>query len=128
MERPIGVTLISFFYIFGAVVLLLTSIFYHHEPNGIGIAERFGIPNGPERLVRVILALATFVMVYGYANLKKWGFWSMIVYSILFWIVKYNLNDLSKHTTFFREFDLVINYHSLFNLRKSCFFKSNQVS
>ncbi|MGE7770947.1 hypothetical protein ACQKMK_10460 [Viridibacillus arvi] len=40
MERPIGVTLISFFYIFGAVVLLLTSIFYHHEPNGIGIAER----------------------------------------------------------------------------------------
>ncbi|MFF3099547.1 hypothetical protein [Viridibacillus arvi] len=128
MERPIGVTLISFFYIFGAVVLLLTSIFYHHEPNGIGIAERFGIPNGPERLVRVILALTTFVMVYGYANLKKWGFWSMIVYSILFGLLSITLMTSQNIHPFLGNliWSLIIIVYSI--CVKSDFFKSNQVS
>jgi hypothetical protein len=79
--------LISYFYIFGAIVLLFTAIFYDAESNSIGIAERFGLPNIPEQLMSVIVALFSLVMVYGYYRLKKWGFWAMITYSIIFGII-----------------------------------------
>lgn len=87
MKRPLGVSLISYFYIFGAIVLLFTAIFYNAEANSIGISERFGLPNVPERLMRVIVALFSLVMVYGYTRLKKWGFWIMITYSVIFGII-----------------------------------------
>ncbi|MDQ0226206.1 hypothetical protein [Metabacillus niabensis] len=87
MKRPLGVSLISYFYIFGAIVLLFTAIFYNAEANSIGISERFGLPNVPERLMRVIVALFSLVMVYGYIRLKKWGFWIMITYSVIFGII-----------------------------------------
>ncbi|PFG14652.1 hypothetical protein [Bacillus sp. es.036] len=84
MKRPLGVTLISYFYLFGAVVLLITAIFYDAGANTIGIAERFGLPNAPERLMRILVALLSFVMVYGYIRLTNWGYWFMIAYSIIF--------------------------------------------
>ncbi|MGD6993797.1 hypothetical protein [Sutcliffiella horikoshii] len=84
MKRPLGVSLISYFYIFGVVVLLFSVIFYNADANSIGIAERFGLPNAPERLFRVVVALFSIVMVYGYFRLKEWGFWVMIAYSIIF--------------------------------------------
>ncbi len=51
MKRPIGVSLISYFYIFGAMVLLFTAIFYNAEANSISIAERFGLTIVPDRLM-----------------------------------------------------------------------------
>lgn len=87
MKRPLGVSLISYFYIFGAIVLLFTAIFYNANANSIGIAERFGLTKILERLIRVIVALFSLGMVYGYIRLKKWGFWLMITYSVLFGIV-----------------------------------------
>ena len=65
MKRPLGVSLISYFYIFGAIVLLFTAVFYNADANSIGIAERFGMPNVSERLMRVIVAIFSLVMVYG---------------------------------------------------------------
>ncbi|MGE7918217.1 hypothetical protein ACQKM9_04605 [Viridibacillus sp. NPDC093762] len=127
MERPIGVKLISFFYIFGAVVLLLTSIFYNHEQNVIGIAKRFGVPNAPERILRIILALLTFVMVYGYANLKKWGYWSMIAYSILFGLLSMTLMTTQNIQPFLGNmiWSLIILIYSI--CIKAAFFKSKEV-
>ncbi|WP_077601459.1 hypothetical protein [Oceanobacillus sojae] len=87
MNRPLGVTLISYFYIFGAAVLLFTAIFYDAGANSIGIAERFGLPNMSERLTRVIVALFSLVMIYGYFCMKKWGFWTMITYSAVFGVI-----------------------------------------
>lgn len=87
MKRPLGVTLISYFYIFGALVLLFTAIFYQAEAQPISIAERFGIPNAPEKIVRVTVALFSAGMIYGYMRLKKWGFWLMVTYSILFGLI-----------------------------------------
>ncbi|OCA90480.1 hypothetical protein A8F94_00905 [Bacillus sp. FJAT-27225] len=84
MRRPLGVSLISFFYIFGAFILLVTTIFYNPNSNVIGIAERFGLSALPEQLVRVIVALFSLGMVYGYFRLKKWGFWLMDLYSVIF--------------------------------------------
>ncbi|MCA0171208.1 hypothetical protein [Bacillus sp. RAR_GA_16] len=84
MKKPIGVTLISYFYLFGAVVLILTAIFYEADPHTIGIAERFGLPHAPERLLRVLVALLSLVLVYGYIRLTNWGYWFMIAYSVIF--------------------------------------------
>ena len=84
MKRPIGVTLISYFYLFGAVVLVITAIFFDADANTIGIAERFGVPYAPERLMRVLVAFLSFVLVYGYIRLTNWGYWFMITYSIVF--------------------------------------------
>ena len=91
MKRPLGVSLISYFYIFGASVLLFTAIFYNAEANSIGIAERFRMPNFPERLMRVIVALLSLGMIYGYIRLEKWGFWLMVVYSALFGLISSSL-------------------------------------
>ncbi|WP_085506752.1 hypothetical protein [Thalassobacillus devorans] len=87
MKRPLGVTLISYFYIFGALVLLFTAIFYQAEAEPISIAERFGIPNAPEKIVRATVALFSGGMIYGYMRLKKWGFWLMVTYSMLFGVI-----------------------------------------
>ncbi|WP_438317077.1 hypothetical protein [Sporosarcina sp. FA9] len=87
MKRPLGVSLISYFYLFGAVVLLFTAVFYNADADSTGIAERFGLPNVPERLMRVLVALISLLMVYGYIRLKKWGFWLMIIYSVLFGLI-----------------------------------------
>ncbi len=84
MKRPIGVTLISSFYLFGGLVLLITAIYYDAGADTIGLAERVGLPNAPERLVRVLVALLSFVMAYGYIRLTRWGFWMMVTYAIVF--------------------------------------------
>jgi len=87
LKRPLGVTIIGYFYLFGAFVLVLTAIFYQADANAVGIADRFGIPAAPERLVRILLAIVSLVMAYGYLRLKTWGFWVMIAYSCLFGII-----------------------------------------
>lgn len=91
MKRPLGVSLISYFYIFGAFVLLFTAVFYNADANSIGIAERFGMPNVPERLMRTIVALFSMGMVFGYIRLKKWGFWLMVIYSVFFGLISSSL-------------------------------------
>ncbi|MEK4343727.1 hypothetical protein [Paenibacillus sp. FSL P4-0184] len=84
MKRPLGVTLISCFYIIGALVLIFTAIFFNAD--GFGIAYRFGLPKFPEQIFRVILAVASLILIYGYMGLKKWGFW----------LWKYILNNASR--------------------------------
>ncbi|MEH7455611.1 hypothetical protein [Gottfriedia acidiceleris] len=84
MKKPLGISVISYFYIFGAIVLLISSVFFNPSTNSIGIAERFGVSNVSEPLFRVIVAFITLMMIFGYIRLKKWGFWFMISYSVLF--------------------------------------------
>ncbi|MEH7513781.1 hypothetical protein V7146_13760 [Gottfriedia acidiceleris] len=84
MKKPLGISVISYFYIFGAIVLIISSVFYNTSTDSIGIAERFGVSNVSEPLFRVIVAFITLMMIFGYIRLKKWGFWFMISYSILF--------------------------------------------
>ena len=87
MKRPLGVTFISYFHIFGAVVLIITAIFFNPEANEFGIADRFGLPNFPEQLFRIILAVVSLFIICGYIRLKRWGFWLMITYSVAFGII-----------------------------------------
>jgi hypothetical protein len=87
MKRPLGVSMIGYFYIFGAALLLFTAIFYQPDANAISISERFGLSILPERMMRIVLALLSLLMVYGYMRLKKWGFWLFISYSVLFGLI-----------------------------------------
>ncbi|SFG17374.1 hypothetical protein [Sporolactobacillus nakayamae] len=92
MKKPIGVNLINSFYIVGSLVLSFTSIFYDADANPINIAMRFALPSSYDRPFRVVLALATLVMLYGYMKLRKWGFWAMISYSFLFGSISLTLS------------------------------------
>ncbi len=91
MERPLGVSFISYFYIFGAIILIFTAIFFEPNADELGLAERFGLEDLPEQLFRILLAVFTFIMIYGYMRLKRWGFWMMILYSIGFGFISYIL-------------------------------------
>ncbi|MEC0275316.1 hypothetical protein [Peribacillus frigoritolerans] len=92
MKRPLGISLISYFYILGAILLLLTSIFYDPNANQIGIATRFGLSNVPEQLIRVLVALTSLIIVFGYMRLKKWGFWMMLVYTLFILVISFSLS------------------------------------
>lgn len=92
MKRPLGVSLISYFYIFGSIVLIITSIFYDANADEVSMVARFGLSNIPEQIFRVVLALMSLLIVSGYMRLKKWGFWMMIVYSSLFAIISLSLS------------------------------------
>lgn len=82
-----GVSLIGYFYVFGALVLLFTAIFYQADADAISISERFGVSILPERMMRIVLALFSLLMVYGYMRLKRWGFWLFLSYSVLFGVI-----------------------------------------
>lgn len=92
-KRPLGVTLIGCFYIFGAVVLILTL----GIKQGIQINIRFGVPSLPETIVRLFVVALSFIMTYGYLKLEKWGYWLMIFYSVAFLII--SLNQLSVYNS-----------------------------
>nr|WP_304654895.1 hypothetical protein [Sporolactobacillus sp. STSJ-5] len=81
-------------------VLLSTSIFYDADANELNIAMRFALPSSYDRLFRVVLALATLVMVYGYMKLRKWGFWAMISYSLFFGAISMTLSSTHHQQPF----------------------------
>ena len=84
-ERPLGLTLIGCFYIFGAFVLIVTLFTNPTEQFGIGV--RFGLPNVPENIIRGLVSVISLIMAYGYLKLRKWGYWFMIIYTIYFLVV-----------------------------------------
>ncbi|MGM0751862.1 MAG: hypothetical protein ACQET6_08005 [Bacillota bacterium] len=104
MKRPLGVSIISYFYIFGAIVLLFTAIFYQAAADTISISERFGVSMIPERIMRVVVAVFSLVMVYGYMKLKKWGFWLFIMYSVMFGFISFILLSDQPNQPFIGNF------------------------
>lgn len=126
LKKPIGVSVISYFYIFGAIVLLFTSVFYNANANPIGIVERFGLSNVSEQLLRVIIAFLTLVMIFGYIRLKKWGFWLMISYSILFGSISLYLSLTHSQQPFIGNmiFSFIILLYTIY-VKKSFFHTKN---
>jgi hypothetical protein len=94
MKSPLGVTFISCFYIFGSIILLYTAVFYDPKADEINMATRFGLSNAniPEQLFRCLVAFFSLVLIYGYIRLKKWGFWLMIGYSVIFGLISFTLS------------------------------------
>ncbi len=86
VKRPFGITFIGYFYILGGIVLLLT-LGVEQE---IGMNIRFGIPYIPEIIVRITVAIFSLIMAYGYLDMKTWGYWTMIIYSLMFLFISFN--------------------------------------
>lgn len=121
-ERPIGVTLIGCFYLFGAVILLLSlGVKQNFEFN-----IRFGVPNIPEIIVRLSLVTLSLVMTYGYLKLEKWGYWLMILYSIAFLVISINQVSVYNSQPFIGNaiFSIIVIVYT-FTIRK--YFAKKQV-
>lgn len=125
MKRPLGVSLISYFYIFGAIVLLITAVFYNADADSIGITDRFGIQIVPERFMRLLLAIFSLGMAYGYMKLRKWGFWIMIAYSVLFGIISSLLlsNHLQQPFLGNMFFSIIVLFYTIYV--RNAFFKTD---
>ncbi|MGD6846156.1 hypothetical protein FZC85_01750 [Rossellomorea aquimaris] len=124
MKRPLGVSIIGYFYIFGSIVLLFTAIFYQAGADTISIAERFGVSVVPERIMRIVVAFFSLLMAYGYMRLKKWGFWLLISYSVLFGFISFILFTNEPQQPFIGNvvFSVIVLIYT--NYVKEAFFKS----
>jgi len=124
-KRPLGIILIGYFYVFGAFVLIAT--LFTNATQEFGIAVRFGVPNVPENIMRVLVIIISLIMAYGYLSLKKWGYWFMITYTIYFLVVSINLSQQYKHQIFYGNvtFSIMV---LLYTLSKRGYFKEVKYS
>jgi hypothetical protein len=124
VKRPLGVSIIGYFYIFGSIVLLFTAIFYQAGADTIGMSERFGVSVVPERTMRVIVAFFSLLMAYGYMRLKKWGFWLLITYSVLFGLISFILLTNEPQQPFIGNFvfSIIVLIYTIYV--KEAFFKT----
>jgi uncharacterized membrane protein (DUF2068 family) len=98
-KRPLGITLIGCFYIFGALILVVT--LFTNPTEQFGIAVRFGVPEVPENIMRVSVSIISLIMAYGFLNLKKWGYWLMLIYTTYFLIVSISLSSQYHQQLFY---------------------------
>jgi hypothetical protein len=124
MKRPFGITFIGYFYVFGAIVLLLTL----GVKQEIGMNIRFGLPHTPEIIVRISMIALSLSMGYGYLNMKRWGYWTMIVYSLLFLGISLNQVAVYNSQPFIGNviFSLIVLIYTV--VKRNLFLKSLRMS
>ena len=98
-KRPFGITLIGYFYIFGAIVLIAT--LFTNTTQQFGVSLRFGVPNVQENIMRAFVVIISLIMAYGYLKLEKWGYWFMIIYTLYFLVVSILLSKQYKCQPFY---------------------------
>lgn len=76
----IGIKFIGWFQILGALIVLLT-LNVKQTP---AFNVRFAVPFLPEVLVKIFVIILSLIIGYGYLKRTKWGYFSMLIYSILF--------------------------------------------
>ncbi|GAA0714910.1 hypothetical protein GCM10008904_31140 [Paraclostridium ghonii] len=124
-KRPLGVTLIGYFYVFGAIVILIT--LFTNAINQFRIAVRFGLPNVPENIMRVFVSLISLTMAYGYLKLEKWGYWVMLIYTIYFLVVSINVSQQYNQQPFYGNviFSIIVFLYTI--SKRKYFNKENYV-
>lgn len=118
-KRPLIITLIGYFYIFGSIILIIT--LFTNANDEFGIAVRFGIPYVPENIMRVLIAIISLILAYGYLKLKKWGYWFMIIYTIYFLVVSVTLSQQYKSQPFYGNviWSIIVLIYTL--MKRKCF-------
>jgi Na+/melibiose symporter-like transporter len=81
--KPLGIILIAGFYVFGAIVLLV-SMFTMPEMVSRQIAERQGLPMNMGISVLLLTAIVALFIAYGLFSLSSWGFYLTLIYLIYF--------------------------------------------
>lgn len=90
-KSPIGIIFIGWYHIFGALMVLFT-LNIHQTP---AFNVRFAVPFISELLVKISVVVFSIIISYGYLRQTKWGYWSMLIYSILFCCL--SLFQISKY-------------------------------
>jgi hypothetical protein len=91
---PLGVQLISAFYVFGAMVLLL-SLFTNPDAVGSSIAERHGLSPSIGAWILPLIAGLALIIAYGLWSLSRWGFYLTLAYLVYFGVVSIVLGGLN---------------------------------
>ncbi len=91
---PLGVMLISGFYVFGAVALLIAMLANPAEVSA-AIAQRHGLPPDLGVAVLPAVALLGLAIAYGLYALSRWGFVLTLVYLAYFGAVSLASGALS---------------------------------
>lgn len=79
-KNPLGIILIGWYQIFGALIVLF-SLNVQQTP---AFNVRFAVPFIPELLMKISVIVFALIISYGYLRQTKWGYWSMLIYSVLF--------------------------------------------
>ena len=79
-KTPMPIKFIGWFQILGALAVLFTLKVQQTPPFNI----RFAVPFIPESIVKICVGIFAIIIAYGYLKCLKWGYWSMLIYSILF--------------------------------------------
>ena len=99
-SRPFGISFIGYNYIGGALALLISLNVEQVVPFNM----RFAILGIPETTVRVFVMLFSLIVAYGYLKQTKWGYWTMMIYSALFFSIgliqmtRYNIQPYIVNT------------------------------
>lgn len=80
---PLGVTLVSSFYVFGAIVLLI-ALFLNPVEVSAAIAQRHGLSADIGVAVLPVVALLGLAIAYGLYSLSRWGLALTVVYLAYF--------------------------------------------
>ena len=112
-KTPVGIMLVGSFYIFGAIVILIALVLGTNQDTPMNV--RFGIPFISDTVVTIFIAVVSVLIAYGYIKTLKWGYWSMIVYSVDLIIISFilalsNTNQLFIGNAIFSSIVLIYTY------------------
>lgn len=126
VKRPLGVSLIGYFYIIGSIVLIIT--LFTNTSEQYGIAVRFGLPDVPEGIMKILVSIISLIMAYGYLKLEKWGYWFMITYTFYFLVVSINLSQQYNQQPFYGNaiWSIIVLIYTL--IKRQYFNKTNHSS
>ncbi len=74
-KNPIGIKIIGWFQILGALAVLFTLNVGQNPPFNV----KFAIPFISELFVKILLVIFAIITAYGYLKQAKWGYWSMLI-------------------------------------------------
>ncbi len=80
---PIGIMFIAGFYVFGALILLITIFTNFHESSRL-IANVHGLPSSADNFVLPLVSALAIIIAYGLFSLSTWGFYLTLFYLIYF--------------------------------------------
>lgn len=83
LRIPIGVLLIAGFYLFGAIVLLI-SLFTNPVAVSRSIADAHGLTSAADTVIIPIVAVIALLMAYGLLAGARWGYLLTVVYLVIF--------------------------------------------
>ena len=96
-RTPIGIFLIAGFYLFGAIVLIV-SIFTNPVDVSRAIADAHGLPPVADRIILPMVAGIALVISYGLVAGARWSYFFTIAYLIVFggvslWLMSQNMRQ-----------------------------------